>query len=60
MRGIPTNITIGPEEGIDHDSVASFDNLSTVPKSTLTRRLGALGVLGHHQICTALESLADC
>jgi mRNA interferase MazF len=60
VRSIPTNINVGSEEGIDHESVASFDNLSTVPKSTLTRRLGALGVLGHHQICSALESLADC
>ena len=51
---------VGPDEGIDHDGVASFDNLAAVPKSVLTTRLGQLGVGGHHTICQALDALADC
>ena len=60
IRRIPTNISVGAEEGINHESVATFDNLSTVPKTTLTQRLGSLGTLGHHRICSALDALADC
>ena len=60
IRHIPTNIFVGSEEGIDHESVATFDNLSTIPKATLTHRVGSLGALGHHRICAALEALADC
>lgn len=60
LRDIPTCIRVGPEHGIDHDSVASFDNLAAVPKSVLTTRLGRLGVDGRQRICDALAALADC
>jgi len=60
IRNIPTCIPVGADEGIDHDSVATFDNLAAVPKSVLTTRLGRLGVGGRRQICAALEALADC
>ncbi len=60
VRQIPTCIQIGATHGIDHDSVASFDNLACVPKSVLTTRLGSLGALGREDICAALRALADC
>lgn len=60
LRNTPTCIPVGPNEGIDHDSVASFDNLAAVPKSVLTVRLGALGADGRSQICAALDAMADC
>ena len=60
VRDIPTCIPVGAEEGIDHDSVATFDNLAAVPKAVLTRRLGNLGVSGRRRICDALEALANC
>ncbi len=60
IRAIPTCIPVGPDEGIDHDSVATFDNLAAVPKSVLTRRLGSLGAEGRRQICDALVAMADC
>jgi mRNA interferase MazF len=60
IRDIPTCIPLGSDEGIDRDSVASFDNLAAVPKSVLTTRLGALGPVGRVRICEALAALADC
>jgi mRNA interferase MazF len=60
IRDIPTCIPVGPDEGIDHDSVATFDNLAAVPKSVLTVRLGSLGANGRHLICHALDSMANC
>ena len=60
IRNIPTCLRVGPDEGIDQDSVATFDNLAAVPKSVLTTRLGQLGPAGRGQICTALEALANC
>jgi mRNA interferase MazF len=60
VRDIPTCIPVGAEEGIDHDSVATFDNLAAVPKSVLTRRLGDLGIGGRRRICNALDALANC
>ena len=60
IRAIPTCVTVGREEGIDHDSVASFDNLAVVPKSVLTTRLGSLGSGARARMCEALQALADC
>ncbi len=60
IRNIATCVPVGIEEGIDHDSVATFDNLAAVPKSVLTTRLGALGPGGRQQMCDALDAVADC
>ena len=50
IRNIPTCIPVGPDEGIDRESVATFDNLGAVPKSVLTTRLGRLGPDGRQYI----------
>jgi mRNA interferase MazF len=60
IRPIPTCIPVGAEEGVDRESVASFDNLSTVPATMLTRRLGRLGPGSGHRICLALDAVAGC
>jgi len=36
IRNILTCIPVGPDEGVDHESVATFDNLAAVPEAVLT------------------------
>lgn len=60
VRAIPTCIPIGPDEGVDHKSVVTFDNIGVVPKALLTVRLGELGRTGRGAMCAALRALADC
>jgi mRNA interferase MazF len=60
VRCMPTCIHVGPAEGLDQDSAATFDNLAAVPKSVLTTQLGGLGVGGRQQIDDALAALAHC
>lgn len=60
IRAIPTCLPVGSQEGIDHDSVVSFDNLAAVPKSVLTLRLGQLDPIGRLRMCEALRAMADC
>lgn len=60
VRDIPTCLPVGPEDGVEHDGVATFHNLAAVPKAVLTTRLGRLGVGGRRQICEALDALANC
>jgi len=60
VRAIPTCVPLGPDEGIDHDSVATFDNLAAVPRAILSIRLGSLGPGGRDKLCDALSALADC
>ena len=40
IRGLSTEVPVGRENGIDHDSVISCDNIVTVPASTLGRLIG--------------------
>ncbi len=60
VRGIPTEVVLGADEGLPASSVASFDNIETVPKSAFTRRLGALGPGRAHEVCEALRAVTDC
>lgn len=43
VRGIPTEVPLGAEEGLPKPCVANADVLFTVEKSRLTRRAGELG-----------------
>ena len=59
VRSIPTEVALGPEEGLSEECVASFDNLQPVSASLLSDRLGRLSM--HRQrICGALAALSDC
>lgn len=60
VRDIPTCVPAGPDQGLDYESEASFDNLAAVPKSLLATRLGQLDTLGRTRMCEALRALADC
>ena len=59
VRGIPTEIGLGPSEGLAIDCVASFDNLQTILRSMLTERTGTLGSR-REEIWQALRALVDC
>jgi mRNA interferase MazF len=59
VRDIPTEVRVGPEQGLPVESVASFDNLQPIRRSFLTQRAGALAD-PRREICRALSALADC
>lgn len=42
VRGLSTEVPVGPGNGLDHDSVVSCDNIVTVPVDALGRQLGYL------------------
>lgn len=42
IRGVSTEVHVGPANGLDHQSVISLDNVQTIAKSMLLRRVGAL------------------
>lgn len=43
IRELPTEVPLGPAQGLARDCVVNCDNLFTLPKRTLRRRRGALG-----------------
>ena len=60
VRGIPTEVALGPDQGLPEPCAASFDNLQPIRRTFLTERLGSLGPAERDRICQALSALADC
>ena len=60
QRGIPTEVTIGRADHMPVDSVATFDNVTTVRRGYLTTRLGELAPGRWHEVCTAWRAAIDC
>jgi mRNA interferase MazF len=60
VRDIPTEIPLGADEGLPVDCAASFDNLQPINRHLLTERIGTLPADRRHELCGALDALADC
>ena len=60
IRGIPTEVALGPELGLPDECVTSFDNLQPVRRSFLVERVGELGADERPAICEAVRALTDC
>lgn len=60
VRDIPTEVALGPQEGLPEKCAATFDNLQPIRRSFLTQRVGRLGDARHSELCRALSALADC
>ena len=60
IRGIPSEVRLGGAEGLDVECVASMDNLLTLSKSMLVRRIGALSAERNGEVCEALSAAVDC
>ncbi|HKG39679.1 MAG TPA: type II toxin-antitoxin system PemK/MazF family toxin [Conexibacter sp.] len=60
VRGIPTEIALGADEGLPVECAASFDNLQPVNRALLTERIGSLPATRRREVCDALDALADC
>lgn len=60
IRGIPTELVLGPDDGLPRDCAASFDNLRTVPKAYLVERQCTLDPVRLADACRALRAAVDC
>lgn len=60
VRGIPTEVPLGQPEGLPTECVASFDNVVTLHKSMLVRRMGVVPPDRRREPCEALRAATDC
>lgn len=60
VRGIPSELALGIEEGLAMECAASFDSLQTIPRAALTQRLGAISPIRRLELCGALRAMSDC
>src|ERR1700709_1265619 len=59
VRGIPSEVALGPPEGLSEECVASADNIHTVPNAWLDRRVGALGLTKLDELARAVRLALD-
>ncbi|CAN5631655.1 hypothetical protein BH20ACT2_BH20ACT2_18170 [soil metagenome] len=60
IRRIPTELRLGPEDGMPEECAANFDDLRVVPKANLTDRVCTLGIQRMDDACDALRTALDC
>jgi mRNA interferase MazF len=59
IRGLSTEVPLGPANGLDHSCVISCDNIVTVPKSTLGRQIGFLLPAQEAALTVAIHAAFD-
>ena len=60
IRGAPSEVVIGIEEGLRHDSAVNLDYVQTVEQARLKRYLGSLSTGKMRQVCRALAIASGC
>ena len=60
QRGIATEVTVDERDGVPVESYANFDNVKTIRKSLLTRRVGELDGGRWAEVCAAMRAAIDC
>ena len=60
IRDIASEVPLGEGEGLHTSCVASMDNLVTIRKSMLVRKLGSLSASRMGEACEALRAATDC
>ena len=60
LRGAPTEVEVGVEEGLKTTSCVNLCNVFTVRQSELARFVGTVGPARMHAICRALAIACDC
>lgn len=60
LRGLDSEVALDASEGLHRDSRASMDNVRTIDKVFLTRRVGRLTPGRWHEVCAAMRAAIDC
>jgi len=55
IRGIPVEVELGPEDGLPKNCVANLDNIATIRKDLLTKRITLLRNQRLQQIDAAIK-----
>lgn len=60
VRGIPTELPLGSDEGLARACAANFDNVLTVPRDVFVSRIGRLHPARLPEICAPHRFAAGC
>ena len=60
IYGVPSEVIIGIDQGLKHDSAVNLDHIQTVSASKLKRYIGSLDRRMMKRICLALMIATGC
>jgi mRNA interferase MazF len=60
IRGLLSEMHLGPEDGMPEPCVASFDNLHTLRRAAFRRRITRLSVARMQEACRILDRSLGC
>jgi mRNA interferase MazF len=60
IRGIPTEVPLGPEDGMPKPCVLTLDNTTVLPKSFFRESICTLGPDRMASVCRALDHATGC
>lgn len=58
-RGLSTEVTLGPENGLDHVSVVNCDSIATIDSSDIGRHIGFLLTAQEEALSAAIRRAFD-
>ena len=60
IHGAPSEVIIGPEEGLKHQSAVNLDHVQTVERARLVAYVGSLDTSKMRAVCRALAVATGC
>ena len=60
IRGLPSEVVVGPDEGLARRSAVNLDHVQTVLRDRLVRYVGHLGSAQMRGVCRALAIAVGC
>jgi mRNA interferase MazF len=60
VRGAPSEVLVGVDEGLKHPSAVNLDHVQTVERARLTTYVGHIGAEKMRAICAALAIAVGC
>ena len=60
IRGVSTEVPVGPADGVRQASVANLDNVQLLARDRLRRRIGRAQPATMDALCTALSIAVNC
>jgi len=59
IRGLSSELAVGPDNGLSHESVVSCDNVTTIPVTALLQQIGHLLPAQEAALAVALQNAFD-
>ena len=60
IRGVPSEVALGPEDGMKQPCAVNLHNVMTVSQANLGRRVAELSPPRMRQVCSALAFALGC